>query len=209
MPAIIAGNQGELDEMFHRLSGIFEWVHLDFMDGVFVPAKSLTFIPMLPKGFSYEAHLMVENPSPWLTSLRRKLESITFHIESSGFAEALTNAKKLGYDVGVALNPSTPLSRMRPYLDFLDRVLVMTVEPGKYGAPFVPSALEKIRELHSENPNLPIEVDGAMNPENARKAREAGASIFASGSYIMRSNNIHDAFQMLMKSIQNSEDKIL
>ncbi len=203
MPAIIAGNQGELDEMLRRLSGIVEWIHLDFMDGTFVPSKSLAFIPTLTNGFKYEAHLMVAEPSPWLTLLRSKVESATLHIESSGFAEALTNARKLGYDVGVAINPGTPLSRLRPYLDTLNRVLIMTVEPGKYGAPFVMSALDKIEELHRENPSLPIEVDGAMNPENAKRAREAGASIFVSGSYLMRSNNIHDALKTLVDSITN------
>jgi len=204
MPAVIAGSQEELDALLNRLTGIVEWVHLDFMDGAFVPAKSLTFNPILPKEFRYEAHLMVEEASLWLARLREKVESVTVHIESKGFAGALADAKNLGYKVGAAINPGTPLSCLLPYLGSLDRVLVMTVEPGRYGAPFVSSALEKVRELHLEHPDLPIAVDGAMNPENAKRAKEAGASIIASGSYIMRSADIAWAVQSLTEALTNA-----
>ncbi len=174
---------------------------LDFMDGKFVPSTALMFDVKLPKGPHYEAHLMVKEPINPLKMLRGKVESVSIHVESNGFNESLYIARKLGYEVAAAINPGTPIEKIEKSLGKLDRVLVMTVEPGKYGAPFVPEALEKVKYLRMLAPTLPIEVDGAMNPENARKAKEAGANIFASGSYLMRSTDLISAIKELKAAV--------
>jgi len=202
LPAIIAGSQDELDEMLGRLIGKVEWIMLDFMDGKFVPSKALMFKINLPKGFHYEAHLMVKEPFYYLEELRGKVDSVIIHIESDDFKKALGMARDLGYEVSAAINPSTPMKFLEEYLMDLDRVLVMTVEPGRYGAPFMSGALETVKHLRKLAPGLPIEVDGAMNPENARKAKEAGANIFASGSFLVKSSDFKHALRALEEAIK-------
>lgn len=202
LPAIIAGTQDELDAMLGRLRGEVEWVMLDLMDGVFVPSTSLMFDMCLPRGLRYEAHLMVRNPKEYLPRLKGKIESVTIHVESEGFDESLKMAKAAGFEVAAAINPHTATIEITRHIKTVDRALVMTVEPGRYGAPFVADALEKVRRLRSLAPRLPIEVDGAMNPENARRAREAGANIFASGSYLMKSDDLQKALKTLEEAVK-------
>jgi ribulose-phosphate 3-epimerase len=201
LPAIIASTQEELDEMFTRLEGKVEWVMLDLMDGAFVSTKALMFPLRLRKGLRYEAHLMVKKPLDFLPALKGKVEAVIIHVESDNFLEALTKARSLGFEVAAAINPGTPLQKLEPHLKEIDRVLVMTVEPGRYGAPFVPAALETVKELKKTAPRLPVEVDGAMNPENAKKARIAGATIFASGSYLMKSSDLKAALKTLNEAV--------
>jgi len=202
LTAIIAGNQEELDGMLRRLKGNVEWVMLDFMDGRFVPSTSLMFDVKLPEGLRYEAHLMVKQPLEHLEKLRGKVESVIIHVESDDFPRALRKAKELGFEVSAAINPGTPLVKLESHLDELDRVLVMTVEPGRYGAPFVEGALDTVRKLRRLAHDLPIEVDGAMNPENAKKARAAGANTFASGSYLMKSADLPAAVKALEEAVR-------
>jgi ribulose-phosphate 3-epimerase len=201
LPAIIAGNQEELDAMLRRLKGNVEWVMLDFMDGSFVATTALMFEVKLQKGLLYEAHLMVKKPLDHLENLKGKVEAVILHVESDDFPQAVKKARGLGFEVAAAINPGTSLERLQPHLKELDRVLVMTVEPGRYGAPFVPGALETVKKLRKLAPSLPIEVDGAMNPENAKKARVAGANIFASGSYLMKSLDLPTAIKTLKKAV--------
>jgi ribulose-phosphate 3-epimerase len=155
----------------------------------------------LPRGLHYEAHLMMKEPINNLRTLWGKVESVIIHVESNSFNESLNMARKIGYEVVAAINPATPVKKLEECLGKIDRALVMTVEPGKYGAPFVPEALEKVKYLRRLAPTLPIEVDGAMNPENARKAKEAGANIFASGSYLMKSNDLMSAIKALEAAV--------
>lgn len=97
----------------------------------------------------------------------------------------------------MALNPDMDVSAVEPYLDEIDSVLVMTVNPGKYGGRYTPEALSKVRRIREIDPEIPIEVDGGMNPENSRAAREAGATIIASGSYILKSDDVERAIKAL------------
>ncbi len=202
LPAIIAGNQEELDGMLKRLRGNVEWVMLDFMDGGFVASKALMFDIKLAPGLRYEAHLMVKKPTEFLGKLRGKVESVILHVESEGFHEAVVKAREMGFEVAAAINPGTPVAKIEQHLSELDRVLVMTVVPGQYGAPFVEDALNTVKMIRKVAPNLPIEVDGAMNPENAKKAKAAGANIFASGSYLMKSANLPAALKALVEAVK-------
>lgn len=202
LPAIIAGSQEELDGMLTHLAGNVEWVMLDFMDGAFVASKALMFDIKLRKGLHYEAHLMVKKPLDHLANLKGKVEAVIIHVESDDFPEAMKKARSLGFEVAAAINPGTPLKRLEPHLKDLDRVLVMTVVPGQYGAPFVTEALETVKKIRRVAPRLPIEVDGAMNPENAKKAKAAGANIFASGSYIMKSGDIPATVKTLREALE-------
>ena len=202
VPAVIAGDQSELGELLSRLRGVANRVMLDFMDGEFVSGTSLQFDLHLPEGFSYEAHLMVRRPLSYLARLAGRVETVILHIETlDDVGRAIVSTRRAGFKVMLAISPGTPVEFVAPYLREIDGVLVMTVEPGKYGADFLPWTLDKVRALKVMDGRVTIEVDGGMSPDNARAAREAGANIFASGSYIIRSQDIGRAFRELEEAI--------
>ncbi|MBD3206947.1 ribulose-phosphate 3-epimerase [Candidatus Bathyarchaeota archaeon] len=202
VPAIIAQDQGELDELLSLLKDRVHKVMLDYMDGRFVQQRSLDFDPLLPSCFNYEAHLMVMKPLKFLESLPEKVYKIIFHVEATqDIEETIDTARDKNLRIMIALNPETPLDNISHYLDEVDGVLVMTVEPGKYGSEFKPNSLEKVRKLRALRKELNIEVDGGMNPVNVRAAWEAGANSFAVGSYIFRSGDISQAIKELEQSI--------
>ncbi len=179
-------------------------IQLDIMDGVFVASHSLDFDFKTQPGFEYEAHLMTTSPLEWIEKHGCKVDIAIIHAETgSDIGLALSTARGKGLKAVLALKPATPLKAVIPYLERVDAVLILTVEPGRYGAPFVPETLAKIKKLREISPTLPIEVDGAMNPENVRRAKEAGATIFASGSYIMKSSDPAKAIRELREAARS------
>jgi ribulose-phosphate 3-epimerase len=198
VPAIIAQSQKELESMLGRLRGKVEMVMLDVMDREFVDNTSLDFDFELPEGFEYEAHLMVVNPLERISDLAGKVDSIILHVETlDDIRAAIECVKNLELKVILALNSETGVDRVEPYLGEVDGVLVMTVAPGRYGGRFLPETLAKCKKIRKMHSTLSIEVDGGMNPENARAAREAGANIIASGSFIMKSEDIALSLRLL------------
>jgi ribulose-phosphate 3-epimerase len=198
VPAIIAQSQCELESMLERLRGKVDRVMLDVMDREFVDYTSLDFDFELLEGFEYEAHLMVVNPLERIGSLAGKVDSVILHVETlEDDRAAIGCVKNLGLKVILALNPETGVDKVEPYLGEVDGVLVMTVAPGRYGGRFLPETLVKCRRIRKIHSTIPIEVDGGMNPENARAAREAGANIIASGSFIMKSEDVAHSLRLL------------
>ena len=198
VPAIIAQSQKELESMLGRLRGKVEMVMLDVMDREFVDNTSLDFDFELPEGFEYEAHLMVVNPLERISDLAGKVDSIILHMETlEDVRAAIGCVKNLELKVVLALNPETGVDKVEPYLGEVDGVLVMTVAPGRYGGRFLPETLVKCRRIRKIHSTIPIEVDGGMNPENARAARKAGANIIASGSFIMKSEDVAHSLRLL------------
>lgn len=200
VPAIIAESQGELDSMLGRLEGKVERVMLDVMDGRFVPNRSLDFDFVLPEGFEYEVHMMAVDPLERLAMMAGKVDIAILHVETlTDIGEAIERVRGLGLQVTLAINPGTGVDVIEPYLDEVDCVLVMTVDPGAYGGKYIPEALEKVRWIRSLKPGIDIEVDGGMNAENSKAAREAGANIVASGSFIMRGKDVAKAVDALSR----------
>lgn len=201
IPAIIAESQDELSEKVKLVKAHAKLIQLDIMDGIFVQNKSLDFDFKLPRtGCKFEAHLMVKNPDKWVKDNWQKADIILIPIESCKNPWQLisflkTHKKKVGF----ALNPETPLRKIKDFLDDIDRVLIMTVNPGFYGSKFLPETLEKVRQLGKLKPKMNIEVDGGINPETITMARSAGANLFVSGSYIMNSPNPKEAIENLQK----------
>jgi ribulose-phosphate 3-epimerase len=196
VPAIITDSQKELDQMLIKVIGKVKRVQLDIMDGEFVPNTSLNFDFKLPEGIEYEAHLMIMDPLKWIRDNAYKVDIITTHFETlQDIDSAIKYIKEQGVKINLAIIPKTPIESITPYLKKIDGLLVMTVDPGSYciNKEFNPEPLEKIRELRKVDQSIPIEVDGCMNPENVKLARESGANIFASGSYILKSENIDKA----------------
>jgi ribulose-phosphate 3-epimerase len=198
VPAIIAESQEELDSMLERLNGKVERVMLDVMDGKFVPNRSLDFDFRLPEGFEYEVHMMAVDPLERLSVMAGKVDIAILHVETLiDIRAAIEGVKELGLQLSLALNPGTGVDIIKPYLNEVDGVLVMTVDPGKYGGKYIPETLEKVRRIREMDTELPIEVDGGMNVENSRAAREAGANVIASGSFIMKSEDVAQAVEAL------------
>ncbi len=201
IPAIIAKNQEELDLGIKKVQNFSKIIQLDFMDGVFVPNHSIDFDFKIPKiDCFFEAHLMLKNPLDWIVKNFSKVDMILTHYE------ALSNPQKVidfvrneGKKIGFVLNPETSVDELFDYLDQLDQILIMTVNPGFYGSLFLPEIVNKISELREIAPKLDIEVDGGITDKTIDIVDEAGANMFVSGSYILKSKNIKQAFDRLNK----------
>ena len=204
IPAIIAKSQNELDERINLVKDCTDFIHLDIMDGVFVPNGSFNFDFSLPEiNGRFEAHLMVENPDEWVKRNWEEVDVILLPIESCKNPEEMIDfLKKNEKKVGFALNPETPPDKVKDYLDRIDEVLILAVRPGFYGSKFIPETLEKVRQLRKLKPELDIEVDGGINPETIREVFEAGANFLVSGSYIMNSANPKEALELLKNLCQ-------
>lgn len=203
VPALITNSQEELDAMIDKVKDFVERVQLDLMDEKFVPTKSLMFDLKLKKGVKYEAHLMIENSEEWIKKNIKKIDIFLPHFETVKNPNEIiefvkTNKRKIGF----AINPETPISDIAPYLDLLDMVLIMTVDPGFYGSKFIPGVLLKIKELRTLKPNLDIEVDGGIKPGTIEQVKEAGANVFVSGSFILKSDNPKQAVNKLEELTQ-------
>ena len=204
IPAIIAETPKELDEKLRRVLGFSKMVMLDVMDGVFVESRSINFTSDLPSGILYQSHLMVKDPLHYAETIRGKVDTAIIHIESISGIKEIEQIKKMDFNVFLALNPGTPASCVIPHLSLIDGVLIMTVEPGRYGAPFIHGCLNKVAEIKKIKPNLIIEVDGGMTPETASLAKLAGANLFASGSYIVNNSDPYRAFREIEMAVNSS-----
>jgi ribulose-phosphate 3-epimerase len=203
IPAIIAKGQDELNDKLSKVEGFVDLVQLDIMDNKFVPNTSLFFDFTLPKmNCKFEAHLMVQNPTDWIEKNGDKVDTILVHFESDYNLEELVEVvKKQKKRFGIVLNPETSIEKISSYIDNLDQILIMTVNPGFYGSPFLPEMLEKIKDLRKRKTNLDIEVDGGITDKTIGLVDSAGANMFVSGSYIVKSENVSEAIDNLKKII--------
>lgn len=195
-PSILAGNHARLAESMGVIvqSGA-PWLHLDIMDGHFVP--NLTFGPQTLKALRAEAspslffdvHLMLENPNEHAQAfIDAGADLVSIHIEPEALdvGKTLEAIRDQKCQTGIVLNPATPLKSIEPFLSEVDLILVMTVQPGFGGQPFQTHCLEKIEQLHRwrDERSLPyrIEVDGGINLETGLQCRNQGADTFVTGT---------------------------
>ena len=172
------------------------WIHLDIMDGSFVP--NISFGPGIAKQIRkcaklpLDCHLMINNPELHIEAFAAAgVQYITVHAEATKHLDRLLNQiKELGCKAGVAINPATPLASIAEVLDLADMALIMSVNPGFGGQSLIPYCLKKISHLRAMKPDLQIEIDGGINLETISEARGAGANIFVIGSAIFSTENI-------------------
>lgn len=189
-PSLLSADFGKLNEELTVVSeSNAEWIHLDIMDGVFVPNISfgIPVIASIRKSSSlfFDVHLMIEDPIKYIEAFAKAgADAITFHLESNSDPIAtIDKIHSLGKKAGISIKPATPIEEIFPLLDKLDLVLIMSVEPGFGGQSFIPSALDKIRILREKSPNIDISVDGGINNETGKLCTDAGANILVAGSY--------------------------
>ena len=198
LPAVIASDQQGLDEMLAKVKDFADNIMLDLMDGKFVPASSLDFTMKLPPGPRYQFHVMAVDPIDRLMKSPAEVDTVVLHAESlASITDAIQAAKKKGVKLFIALNPETSVDAVKPYLDELDGVLIMSVHPGQYGAKFLPEQLEKVKAIRTISKTITIEVDGGMNDKSMGQAVAAGANQVASGSYIMKNSDPEAAYESL------------
>ena len=203
IPAIIAKNQHELDERLSKVLPYVDIVQLDIMDNFFVPNTSLFFDFSLPKtDCAFEAHLMVDDPEDWVKKHGKKVDTVLVHFESRYDPESIIEMiRNQGKRFGFVLNPETSVDKLSGFIDDVDQVLIMTVNPGFYGSSFLPEMLEKIRKLRRMKVTLDIEVDGGITDKTIELVDQAGANLFVSGSYIVKADNVSKAIKNLEKKL--------
>ena len=179
-------------------------VHLDVMDGQFVPP--ITFGDVLAANIRnhtnapMEAHLMTLTPERHFDAfIKAGCKRIIFHIEATTHAHRLVQyLKSKGIEAGVAINPGTPVSAIEAILQDIDLALVMTVNPGWGGQSFISSTLDKIRTIRGRYPDLDIQVDGGVDPKTLPQIIAAGANVFVVGSYLLRAPSLEEGVKSIL-----------
>ena len=200
-PSILSADFGKLNEDIATVDEYADMIHVDVMDGHFVPNITIgaSVVKCIKSKLPLDVHLMIEAPEKFVADFASAGASrIVVHAEAcSDLAGVIGQIKDLGVEVGVSIKPGTAVSEIRGVLDDLDEVLVMTVEPGFGGQDFMENMVPKIRELRDLGFKGDIAVDGGINGETCKVCISAGANMMCAGSYIFKSQDKAEAIESL------------
>ncbi|CAM3147605.1 ribulose-phosphate 3-epimerase [Streptobacillus felis] len=194
-PSLLAADFSRLKEEVIEIGKTrAKWLHLDVMDGNFVP--NISFGADIIKAIRphsnlyFDAHLMIEKPEWYIESIvKAGADNITIHVESTKHLHrALQLIKSYGVKAGVSINPSTDIDFLDNVIEELDLILVMTVNPGFGGQKFIDAMCQKIKRIREKYPHIDIQVDGGINNKTAILAKNAGANVLVAGSYVFSGN---------------------
>ena len=205
-PSILAADFANLEYDIKRVENYVPWIHLDIMDGHFVPNISFG-IPVVKSLRSktklfFDTHLMIENPQDYIDKfISVGSDLITFHYEATkentiNVIEQIKNQNKM---VGLSIKPKTSVDEIKEYINLVDLILIMTVEPGFGGQKFMEDCACKIKEVkkYSNNENLIIQIDGGINEQTGKFCTDLGANSLVAGSYIYNSSDVEEKINSL------------
>lgn len=200
-PSLLAADFTRLGEQIRETQEAgAQYLHIDVMDGVFVPSISFG-MPLIESirpvsSQFFDVHLMIVHPEKYIEEfVRCGADGITFHLEAAQDPQFIINKiHQCGAKVGISIKPGTALEEVFPYLEQIEMVLIMSVEPGFGGQAFIPGSYERIRRMReyidTHGLNVKIEVDGGVGKKNVREVLNAGADVFVAGSGVFRKNSI-------------------
>ncbi len=207
-PSVLAADYANLETELKKCSDA-QYIHLDVMDGHFVPnisigapvIKAIKAVTKVP----FDVHLMISEPLRYIDDFADAgADIICFHIESeSDTQKTIDKIIESGCKAAVALKPKTPASAVIPYIDKLAMVLVMTVEPGFGGQSFMADMMPKIEEIRKAAPDIDIEVDGGINAETIKTAAAVGANVFVAGSAVFKSEDPQKTIETLKENAKS------
>ncbi len=210
-PSILAADHANLEAETKRLNKCADWIHIDVMDGTFVPNISfgLPIVAAVKKHaqIPLDVHLMIQNPQNYVEGfVKAGANVVTVHYEAATHLHRLVwQVKNLGVKCGVALNPHTPVSLLEEIVGDVDMVLIMTVNPGYGGQKFIENSYDKIRRckelILKKNSKALIEVDGGVTDKNARELVVAGTDVLVAGSYVFAAADYAKAVESLKNPV--------
>jgi len=200
-PSVLSADFANLGSEIQMLNeSEAKWIHIDIMDGMFVPNISFGFpvleaINKISTKF-LDVHLMIEKPERYLTQFKNAgADLITVHFEAcTHIHRTIQEIKSLGCQVGIAINPGTPITVLNEVIELVDLVLIMSVNPGFGGQTFIPNSIQKTKDIKAlankcGNMNLKIEIDGGVSITNAKDLIAAGANVLVAGNFVFNSKN--------------------
>lgn len=212
-PSILSADFGRLNEEIKEVEPYSDILHVDVMDGHFVP--NITIGPAVVKSIRtkipLDVHLMISDPVKYAPEFAEKCKMISFHAElfehdKEGLVNAIKSVKSLGVKVGLTLNPDKPLSIILPVLELTDYVLIMSVYAGFGGQKFMPEVLNKIKDLRQKHGyKKDIEIDGGINRDTIKLAASAGANIIVAGNAIFSSKDRKKSIGILRDAINENK----
>ena len=214
-PSLLAADFSRLAEEVGRVESAIDWLHLDVMDGHFVPNISFG-IPVIDALRSvtdvyFDCHIMTTNPDAYVAELAKAgINLATMHIEAiPDPTRAMERTRDHGVDFGLVLNPGTPFAAVEPFVENCAVIVVMSVEPGHGGQRFMPDVLPKVEQAREwvRSHGLPtdIQVDGGITPDNARQVVSAGATVLVAGTAVFRADDPAGAVEALRRTAETDE----